>query len=122
MSIDADIDLINSCEDNAMSKQAKHVTKQEEQHSATGGVALANNGSNGDNSNDATCCACGDKGHASRDCTKNIEFNEQWIHKNKNKVKASAFAQIVEEHDNLNAGNDLPACLFPVGSSGTFTQ
>jgi len=72
-------------------------------------VAFANDRNNDNNSDNATCHACRDKGHVSRDCAKNIEFNEWWISKNKNKVKASAFAQFVEEHNDLNAGNDSPA-------------
>ena len=76
LSINACIDLINSYEDNTMSKQAKKVMKQEEQCSASSGMAFANNGSNSNESNDATCYACGDKDHESKDCTKNMELNE----------------------------------------------
>ena len=85
-SVDACIDLVNSHRDDTTVKQAKKIYKQEEQHNTTGGVAFANNKNNRSANKDCQCHACGNKGHVSRDCPRNIDFNEWWMHKNKDKV------------------------------------
>ena len=69
---------------------------------------MLNNNNNVNDNDKINCCACGDGGHVSRDCPNNAEFGNWWTHKNKDKVSVSTFAQIVEQFESLNAGNDSP--------------
>ena len=96
-SINACIDLINGHKDNSTVKQDKKLFEQEEQCNTTGDMVFANNGNNKSDNKDFACCTCGNKGHVSRDCTKIINFNDWWMHKNKDRVTFAQATQAAEE-------------------------